>query len=106
MAIPRTFIVLLVLFWFSKASAQCSDAGVCSLHSNDNGIFRRSGLGVDYLNGYSGMEDSIRYESVKVAAYYWFNRQFNFGVVLPVNRQTSNRSGRIQGIGDLIIVAD
>jgi hypothetical protein len=107
MLVIRKYIVLLFLFWCvpSCAISQCSDAGVCSLHSNDNGIFRRSGIGADYLNGYSGMEDDIRYESLKLAAYYWSSRKLNFGVVLPLNRQTS-KYGRIQGIGDLLFVTD
>src|SRR6266567_6613378 len=101
--------VIIFLFWFwilpGFALGQCSDAGVCSLHSNDNGIFRRSGVGVDYLNGYSGNHDSIRYESVKIGAYYWFNRGMNIGAVLPLNRQRW-KSGMIEGIGDLLVVLD
>ncbi|MDP4220365.1 MAG: hypothetical protein Q8916_12005 [Bacteroidota bacterium] len=101
-------ILLLILFSLiipHRASSQCSDAGVCSFHSNDNGIFRRSGIGVDYLNGYSGHGDDIRYENAKIAGYYWFTRKFNIGAMLPLNRQRG-RLGTIQGIGDLLVVAD
>jgi hypothetical protein len=108
MAAYKKYILFLVLagFFPFKVQSQCSDAGVCSLHSNDHGIFRRSGIGADYLNGYSGEDDSIRYESVKVAGYYWFNRQINIGAVLPLNRQTTKNGSRIQGIGDLLLVLD
>src|SRR2546430_13418635 len=107
MAALGRYIILLSLIWYipRKALSQCSDAGVCSLHSNDNGIFRRSGIGADYLNGYSGSDDDIRYESLKIAAYYWSSRKLNFGIVLPLNRQTG-KFGRIQGIGDMLVVAD
>jgi hypothetical protein len=89
----------------AKAFSQCSDAGVCSLHSNDNGIFRRSGIGADYLTGYSGHDSDIHYESLKLGAYYWFNREMNIGAVLPLNRQRS-KYGMIQGVGDLLVVFD
>src|SRR3979411_74359 len=70
-------ILITLLLWLAPHCAlnQCSDAGVCSFHSNDKGIFRRSGIGVDYFNGYSGKEDDIRYESAKIAAYYWFDKR-------------------------------
>src|SRR5437868_7209661 len=107
MAALKKYILLLAFVWCIPrgAAGQCSDAGVCSLHSNDNGIFRRSGISADYLNGYSGMDDDIRYESLKLAAYYWSSRKLNFGLVLPLNRQTS-KYGHIQGIGDLLFVID
>ncbi|MFI5263354.1 MAG: hypothetical protein ACHQM6_02435 [Candidatus Kapaibacterium sp.] len=97
--------VLIVLPAAQNAFSQCSDAGVCSFHSNDNGIFRRSGIGVDYLNSYSGMEDDIHYESAKIAGYYWFNRETNIGVMLPLNRQRG-KLGTVQGIGDMLVVLD
>jgi hypothetical protein len=97
--------LLFVLLAAHGAYSQCSDAGVCSLHSNDNGIFRRSGIGADYLNGYSGQDSDIRYESLKIGAYYWFTREMNIGAVLPLNRQRS-KYGIIQGIGDLLVVFD
>src|SRR5882724_9236771 len=100
MAASAKHIFFISFFWIlpQLAFGQCSDAGVCSLHSNDNGIFRRGGIGVDYLNGYSGKDSDIRYESLKIGAYYWFNREMNIGAVLPLNRQRS-KYGVIQGIG-------
>ncbi len=102
----KIFITLLFIFLaVDNAGAQCSDGGVCSLHSNDNGIFRKSGIGADYLNGYSGRDSDIRYESLKLGAYYWFSREMNIGAVLPLNLQRS-KYGTIQGIGDLLVVFD
>ena len=89
----------------SSIFAQCSDAGVCSLHSNENGIFRRSGIGVEYLNGFSGKEDNIHYESVKLSGFYWLSRKFNIGAILPLNRQRG-KLGTIQGVGDLLVMMD
>lgn len=104
--IQKYFLCLLSLLpTASGIKAQCSDAGVCSLHSNDNGIFRRSGIGIDYLNGYSGIEDDIRYESAKIAGYYWLNREFNIGAMLPLNRQRG-KLGSVQGVGDLLVLFD
>ncbi|MEI8133514.1 MAG: hypothetical protein WCH46_00385 [bacterium] len=85
--------------------AQCSDARVCSLHGNENGIFRRSGVCAEYLNGYSGHDYDIRYESLKLGGYYWTSREFNINCVLPLNRQRSGNVA-IQGIGDVLIAAD
>ena len=99
------FIALLMLVTPNYGLSQCSDAGVCSFHSNDKGIFRRSGVGVDYLNGYSGKEDDIRYESAKLAGYYWFDKRTNIGVMLPLNRQRG-KFGNVQGIGDVLVVLD
>ena len=97
--------LLLVLLMAHGGYAQCSDAGVCSFHSNDNGILRRSGVGVDYLNGYSGAEEDIHYESAKLSGFYWFNREINIGTMLPLNRQRG-KLGTVQGIGDLLVVLD
>jgi len=96
--------IFLFLAW-QEVKGQCSDAGVCSFHSNDNGIFRRSGIGIDYLNSYSGSEDDIHYESAKIAGYYWFTREMNLGIMLPLNRQRG-KHGSVQGIGDLLVVFD
>lgn len=101
----KIFVIVLLLLTANNGFGQCSDAGVCSLHSNDIGIFRRSGIGVDYLNGYSGDEDNIHYESVKVGGYYWPTRDFNVAVVVPVNRQRGNL-GTVQGLGDIMVMAD
>lgn len=98
-------IVLLLSIASHSAMSQCSDAGVCSFHSNDKGIFRRSGVSVDYLNGYSGKIDDIRYESAKIAGYYWFDKTSNIGVMLPLNRQRG-KLGNVQGIGDVLVVLD
>jgi len=107
MSASAKYILFIIIFWVlpRMTSGQCSDAGVCSLHSNDNGIFRRSGVGVDYLNGNSGKDSNIRYESLKLGAYYWFTREINIGAVLPLNRQTS-KYGMMQGVGDLLVVFD
>jgi hypothetical protein len=99
------FLLLFVFFAVNGVYSQCSDAGVCSFHSNDNGIFRRSGVGVDYLNGYSGEKNDIRYESAKLSGYYWFDREMNIGAILPLNRQRG-KLGTVQGVGDLLIVFD
>jgi hypothetical protein len=102
----KLFITLLFIPLIAhSAFSQCSDAGVCSFHSNDNGIFRRSGIGVDYFNGYSGEKNDIRYESAKISGYYWFDREMNIGVVLPLMRQRG-KLATTQGIGDLLVVLD
>jgi len=97
--------LVFILLGAQPAFSQCSDAGVCSFHSNDNGIFRRSGVGIDYLNGYSGIEDDIHYESAKIAGYYWFTRETNIGLMVPLNRQRG-RLGTVQGVGDILVVLD
>jgi hypothetical protein len=99
------FLFVIIFSLPRPGQSQCSDAGVCSLHSNDNGIFRRSGIDADYRNGYSGRDSNISYESLKIGAYYWFNRKMNIGAVLPLNRQRS-KYGLVQGIGDAMIVFD
>jgi len=103
----KKYAIIGLLIWLAPDSAlsQCSDAGVCSFHSNDKGIFRRSGIGVDYLNGYSGKEDDIRYESAKLAGYYWFDNRTNIDVMLPLNRQRG-KAGTVEGIGDVLVILD
>ncbi|MEP7235335.1 MAG: hypothetical protein ABI778_08575 [Ignavibacteriota bacterium] len=99
------FCLLILLLPTAFLYGQCSDAGVCSFHSNDEGIFRRSGIGAQYLNGYSGKEDDIIYETAKLSGYYWFSRELNLGVVIPASRQRG-KLGTVQGLGDVIVVLD
>lgn len=60
---------------------------------------------MDYLNGYSGKEDDIRYETAKIAGYYWFDNRTNIGVMLPLDRQRG-KLGTVQGIGDILVALD
>lgn len=101
----KIFVIALLFIWVQNGFGQCSDAGVCSFHSNDLGTFRRTGISAEYLNGYSGKVDDIRYESAKLGLYFWPSRELNIGVMFPLMRQRG-KLGTVQGVGDLLVMVD
>lgn len=102
----KYFIVLVMLFAIlinNKNSAQCSDAGICTLvphlELEDNKPFN---VGIGYGYGYSGKTDDISYNSININAAYSLTNETSINLFLPYNSQ-SGPLGSISGVGDLIV---
>jgi hypothetical protein len=100
----------ILLFVFGLCShlqlfAQCSDAGICAIgtdnHSKDlNDKYR---FDMKYKYGYSGKTDSVSFHSVNVALSYQIFEYLTLDITVPYNVQ-SGPLGTVQSNGDPIIL--
>lgn len=96
-------ILSLLFISFTTTSAQCSDAGVCSIGGHALGKEATPfELSLGYSYGYSGKEDDISYNSINLSGSYQFIDQAAFNFDLPFSMQ-SGPWGNVQGIGDLLL---
>jgi hypothetical protein len=100
------FVLLLLIFvsgYSSQISAQCSDAGVCSVghtigDNNDNIL----DLNVGYKFGSSGKEDDVKYHSFQFGGIYNIFEKTSLQLSIPYSVQ-SGPLGDVNGIGDLLV---
>jgi hypothetical protein len=97
-------LFLVVNFYLSETSAQCSDAGICqigghSMEEDSEVLFSISGF---YKYGYSGKEDDVQFNSFQLNASYNAFGSSSIQLLVPYNLQ-SGSAGSVNGIGDLIL---
>ncbi|MBI5474583.1 MAG: hypothetical protein HY961_19775 [Ignavibacteriae bacterium] len=89
-----------------QLTAQCSDAGVCSVGKNishaESGE-KEHRVGVVYVLGRSTSADDITYHSARVEGAIQISDYSQLSIVVPINAQTGP-SGSASGIGDVIAV--
>jgi hypothetical protein len=102
----KYFIVLVILFAVlitNGSSAQCSDAGICSLVPHlELEDYKPFSAGIGYGFGYSGKTDDISYHSININAAYSLTSETSLNLFLPYNSQ-SGPLGSITGVGDFIV---
>lgn len=98
----RTIVLALLLTSFtSGASAQCSDAGACSIGATDPAPGHR--FGVRYAFGKSGKSDGLSFHTVEAEADVAVSGRSRIMVSLPWSR-SSGPSGNLGGLGDLTVL--
>ena len=99
------FLLLFCIFKAEIAFSQCSDAGICSIAKNTSES-RPLFLGLTYDYGYSGKQDNIFINDLKLAINYQVTSRLGLSAALPFTKKIFNNadySGSVQGIGDLTI---
>ena len=82
-------------------SAQCSDAGVCTLTSA--GGAASGSISLSYGHGKSPAADSLSFQAVRLGVEIRLFEDSRITITLPFNSQ-SGPLGDVTGIGDLIVV--
>ena len=96
-------IVLGVLFTCitSRLSAQCSDAGACSIGAMEEGPGHR--IGVRYALGKSGKADALTFHTLEVEADIALFATSRLMLSVPWSR-SSGPAGDLSGVGDLTVL--
>lgn len=99
-------IIILFIFSFTPVflSAQCSDAGVCSLgsHSVTKEQQRPNSLGINYSFAYSGKDEKIAYNTLQLSAKVVLTEKAYLAITFPFFRGISAEGVSNNGIGDVI----
>lgn len=86
-----------------SVSAQCSDAGVCSIGSHRPAASHQ--IGISYSYGRSSAVDDLTFHAVALEGNFHLQQETRLAVTLPWSRQ-SGPLGSASGLGDLILVLD
>ncbi len=95
------FIILLLLH--HSAYSQCSDAGVCSIGSQQPAVSHQ--VGVSYTYGRSSASDDLTFHGVALEGNFHLHQDTRLAVTLPWSAQSGPR-GSTSGLGDVIVVLD
>ncbi|MCZ7555828.1 MAG: hypothetical protein M5R41_05435 [Bacteroidia bacterium] len=103
------FVVLFLLLLSPlELSAQCSDAGACSIggsmHEQESDAAKHS-LTLRYGYGQSGKTDELRFHALQLEADIQILTHSSLGVRLPWTKVEGPR-GSASGIGDLLLIWD
>ena len=105
MKVRYVFFLLFLVSNARPALSQCSDAGICSIAKNTSES-RPLFLGLTYDYGYSGKQDNIFINDLKLAINYQVTSRLGLSAALPFTKKIFSNayySGSIQGIGDLLL---
>ncbi len=98
----RTIVLAVLLTCFTSGlSAQCSDAGACSIGAIEVGPGHR--IGVRYAFGKSGKADGLTFHTVEVEADVALFRTSRLIISMPWSR-SSGPAGDLGGAGDLTVL--
>ena len=104
----KHILILAVIVWCGsvRLSAQCSDAGVCSLskhpaQSRASGF--QSSISVGYTFGRSSSADDITYHAARLEGSFQLLEASRVSFLLPFNSQ-SGPLGSTSGLGDAIVI--
>lgn len=100
----KLFLIIIPVFIFNINSySQCSDGGVCSIGGHiEKETTTPFKLTIGYSYGYSGKEDDVSYNSIKLSGHYSFLESTSFNFIVPFNF-ISGPLNDVHGIGDLIL---
>jgi hypothetical protein len=98
---------ILMVVWFSsllssRAFAQCSDAGVCTIGYSPLAEEKKHSFELLYRYGNSGKEDKIGYNSIELKASFKILSHTSFNISVPLYRLNTGPDGEVSGIGDLM----
>lgn len=98
----RTIVLAALLVCItSGVSAQCSDAGACSIGAREEGPGHR--IGVRYAFGKSGKTDGLTFHAVEVEADVALFGTSRLMITMPWSR-SSGPAGELSGPGDLTVL--
>ncbi|RPI72844.1 MAG: hypothetical protein EHM47_07375, partial [Ignavibacteriales bacterium] len=83
-------------------TAQCSDAGACQVGHLSVDDTNKLQFSLSFTNGYSGKEDDVSFNSLKLNTQYEILDGSRLSLIVPYNFQ-SGPLGNVNGIGDLIL---
>ncbi len=96
------FILLVIILVQVKVSAQCSDAGICSLGGNSHAQKADNIISVLYSYGTSGKGDDLKFNSIKVSTRFRVFEEVDLDLSLPYNF-IDGPMGSVNGVGDLLV---
>ena len=98
-------LFILGISWQPHLFAQCSDAGICAIGTDNHGKDTKDKYRAElkYKYGYSGKSDSVSFHSVYLAVFYQIFDYLTLDISLPYNVQ-SGPLGTVQSTGDPIIL--
>jgi len=98
----KKLVIIFFFIPFYYLTAQCSDAGVCSIggHVTES---NKNSFSVSYNYGYSGSIDDIKYQSINFSSKLFINDKSYISLFLPLGKQ-SGPLGSTSGLGDLIAI--
>ncbi|MGH2574839.1 MAG: hypothetical protein ACRDFC_03960 [Ignavibacteria bacterium] len=99
------FINLLIFSFYNNTLPQCSDAGVCVIgqKSADRTKKSNSSISIGYLFGYSGKEDDITFNTIKLNGDILVFEKSRLNINIPYTF-ISGPLGSVNGIGDPIVI--
>lgn len=106
---PRviSILILLILFFpYSFLSAQCSDAGICTIGENspiENETYRFT-IGAGYRYGASGKEEGVKFHTFGLYGQARIFLNTSLIAEFPVYNIRSGPLGEVSGIGDLMLL--
>lgn len=93
---------MVILIVQIKVSAQCSDAGICSLGGGDHLQKTDHTVLVLYSYGTSGKPDDLKFSSVKISTRFQIFDEFDLDLSVPYNF-IDGPLGTVNGVGDLLV---
>lgn len=84
-----------------KLSAQCSDAGVCSVHKMSDIKKKQSVYSAGYSYGQSGDANNLNFHTFHIGAEGYLLADTRYSVIIPIHGITGSL-GSVQGLGDIL----